>query len=57
MLTVMLYNGYLFIAVVSGFTIGYFLFGHISMKINMENLQAIHTKILCGTTCRQPDGE
>lgn len=51
MLVVMLYNGYLFLAVVAGMTLGYFLFGHISMKINMENLQARQTRIMCSPRC------
>uniref|UniRef100_A0A336K857 Copper transport protein n=1 Tax=Culicoides sonorensis TaxID=179676 RepID=A0A336K857_CULSO len=54
MLTVMIYNGYLFIAVVAGMTIGYLLFGHISMKINMENVRAVQSKVVCNTSC--PDG-
>jgi hypothetical protein len=51
MLAVMMYNGYMFISVVLGAFIGYFLFGHISMKTNMENLQAIQTKIVCSSRC------
>lgn len=51
MLSVMLFNGYIFVAVAMGAFIGYFLFGHLSMKINMENLQAIQTKIICSTRC------
>lgn len=51
MLVVMLYNGYLFLAVVAGMTLGYFMFGHISMKINMENLQARQTRIMCSPRC------
>jgi len=51
MLVVMMYNGFIFIAVVLGAFVGYFLFGHISMKTNMENLQAIKTKIICSARC------
>lgn len=51
MLAVMMFNGYMFISVVLGAFVGYFLFGHISMKINMENLQAIQTKIICSARC------
>ncbi|CRK97990.1 CLUMA_CG011359, isoform C [Clunio marinus] len=51
MLAVMMYNGYIFVAVAMGAFIGYFLFGHLSMKINMENLQAIQTKIVCSSRC------
>ncbi|XP_063707937.1 uncharacterized protein LOC134836688 [Culicoides brevitarsis] len=54
MLSVMLYNGFLFIAVVGGMTIGYLLFGHISMKINMENVRAVQSKVVCSS--RSPDG-
>jgi Ctr copper transporter family len=53
MLAVMMYNGYIFIAVVLGAFVGYFLFGHISMKTNMENLQAIQTKIICSSRCAE----
>lgn len=51
MLSVMLYNGYIFVAVAMGAFVGYFLFGHLSMKTNMENLQAIQTKMICSTRC------
>jgi solute carrier family 31 (copper transporter), member 1 len=51
MLLVMLYNGYVFIAVVFGMTLGYFLFGHIAMKVNMENIQAVQTKAMCSPQC------
>lgn len=53
MLTVMVYNGYLFVAVVGGMGLGYFLFGHLSMKVNMENIQAHQTKMICTTRCLQ----
>jgi copper transporter 1 len=51
MLAVMVFNGYIFVAVASGAFVGYFLFGHLSMKTNMENLQAIQTKMICSTRC------
>lgn len=51
MLAVMMYNGYIFLSVALGAFVGHLLFGHISMKTNMENLQAIHTKIICSTRC------
>lgn len=51
MLAVMMFNGYIFVAVAMGAFVGYFLFGHLSMKTNMENLQAIQTKIICSTRC------
>lgn len=47
MLSVMIYNGYLFITVVLSIGLGYFLFGHISMKVNMENMQARTTNVIC----------
>lgn len=53
MLAVMLFNGYIFIAVVLGAFVGYFLFGHLSMKTNMENLQAIQTKMICSSRCAE----
>lgn len=52
MLVVMLYNGYMFIAIVLGMGLGYFIFGHISMKINMENVQARRTAVICSPKCR-----
>lgn len=55
MLTVMIYNGYLFVAVVGGMAIGYFLFGHLSMKVNMENVQARQTNVICTARCLQAD--
>uniref|UniRef100_A0A182NC99 Copper transport protein n=1 Tax=Anopheles dirus TaxID=7168 RepID=A0A182NC99_9DIPT len=55
MLTVMVYNGYLFVAVVGGMGLGYFLFGHLSMRVNMENIQAHQTKMICTTRCLQQE--
>lgn len=54
MLSVMIFNGYLFVVVVLGMGLGYFLFGHISMRVNMENMQARTTKVICSPAC--PDG-
>lgn len=51
MLSVMVYSGWLFVAVVFGMGLGYFVFGHISMKINMENVQARTTKVICAPGC------
>lgn len=51
MLAVMMFNGYIFVSVALGAFIGYLLFGHLSMKTNMENLQAIQTKMICSTRC------
>ncbi|XP_055625450.1 uncharacterized protein LOC129768067 isoform X2 [Toxorhynchites rutilus septentrionalis] len=53
MLMVMFYNGYLFVAVVGGMALGYFLFGHKSMKVNMENVQARQTNVICTARCLQ----
>lgn len=55
MLTVMMYNGYLFAAVVGGMALGYFFFGHLSMKVNMENVQARQTSVICTSRCLQTD--
>jgi len=51
MLTVMIYNGYLFLSVVGGMFIGYLIFGHISMKINMENVRAVQNRAICSSRC------
>lgn len=51
MLSVMLYSGWLFVAAVVGMGLGYFLFGHISVRINMESAQARTTTIVCSTAC------
>lgn len=51
MLSVMVYSGWLFAAVVFGMGLGYFVFGHKSMKINMENVQARTTKVICTPAC------
>ncbi|XP_055380475.1 probable low affinity copper uptake protein 2 [Condylostylus longicornis] len=47
MLTVMVYNGYVFVVVILGCALGYFFFGHIAMKINMENIRARKTHVIC----------
>lgn len=53
MLSVMLYSGWMFIAVVLSMGLGYFFFGHISMKINMESIQARTTKVVCTPGCAE----
>jgi len=53
MLSVMIYNGYIFITVVLSMGLGYFLFGHISMKLNMENMQARTTNVICTPICSE----
>lgn len=55
MLSVMLFNGYVFVVVVLGMGLGYFLFGHVAMRINMENMQARTTKVICSPA--YADGE
>lgn len=51
MLSCMVYSGWLFLAVILSMGIGYFIFGHISMKINMENVQARTTTVMCSPMC------
>lgn len=61
MLSCMVYSGWLFVAVVLSMGLGYFLFGHISMKINMENVQARTNTVICSPACPETgesvDGE
>lgn len=56
MLFVMVYNVYVFISVVFGLGLGYFLFGHISMKTNMDNIRAKTTHALHASATPR-DGE
>lgn len=51
MLAVMGYSGWVFLAVIFGMGIGYFFFGHISMKINMESIQVRTTNLVCAQSC------
>lgn len=51
MLAVMGYSAWLFLAVILSTGVGYFIFGHISMKINMESIQARTTNLVCATSC------
>lgn len=51
MLAVMVYNGYVFIIIILSMALGYFFFGHISMKINMENIRARTTNVICSSAC------
>lgn len=53
MLSVMVYSGWLFLTVVLGMGLGYFLFGHIAMKINMESIQARTTRVVCSPACAE----
>lgn len=53
----MLYSGWLFFTVVLGMGIGYFFFGHISMKVNMESIQTRTTKVICSPSCSQACAE
>ncbi|XP_044730247.1 probable low affinity copper uptake protein 2 [Chrysoperla carnea] len=54
MLSVMMYNGYMTIAVGIGAGIGYFLFGQTLLKINKENC-AVKKESLCFMTCHEND--
>lgn len=56
MLFVMAYNVYVFASVVLGLGIGYFLFGHISMKTNMDNIRARTTNALHANTAPETGG-
>lgn len=51
MLSVMMYSGWLFLSVILGMGLGYFLFGHITMKVNMENINVRKTAAVCPPTC------
>lgn len=53
MLCAMLYNGWLFIAVIIGGGIGYFVFGQTFMKINLQNCQVIRDTY-CMLNCAEP---
>lgn len=57
MLSVMVYSGWLFLAVVLSMGVGYFFFGHIAMKVNMESIQARTTKVICSPACSQACAE
>lgn len=56
MLSVMVYSGWLFLAVVLSMGLGYFFFGHVSMKINMESIQARTVKVICSPGCAAEAG-
>lgn len=53
MLCAMLYNGWLFIAVIIGGGLGYFVFGQTFMKINLQNCQVIRDTY-CMLNCAEP---
>lgn len=51
MLGVMMYSGWIFVAVILGMGFGYFFFGHVTMKINMESIHARTAKVICSQAC------
>lgn len=51
MLSVMMYSGWVFLSVILGMGLGYFLFGHITMKVNMENINVRKTAAVCPPSC------
>ena len=50
MLTVMLYNGWIFISVIIGSGLGYFVFGQTFIKINIQNCHLIKNAF-CTNEC------
>lgn len=53
MLCVMVYNVYFIVAVVTGGTLGYFIFGQKFMKINLQNCQVMRDTY-CILRCEEP---
>ncbi|XP_055703523.1 uncharacterized protein LOC129802015 [Phlebotomus papatasi] len=51
MLAVMMYNGFVFLTVVSALTLAYFFLGHISMRLHMEHIRARHLTVTCSHRC------
>uniref|UniRef100_A0A1B0CZP7 Copper transport protein n=1 Tax=Phlebotomus papatasi TaxID=29031 RepID=A0A1B0CZP7_PHLPP len=51
MLAVMMYNGFVFLTVVSALTLAYFFLGHISMRLHMEHIRARHLRVTCSHRC------
>ncbi|RZC36867.1 copper transporter 5.1 [Asbolus verrucosus] len=54
MLSVMLYNGWLFLSAVLGGGLGHFIFGQKFMKINLQNCQIIRDTF-CMRKCGEPE--
>lgn len=50
----MSYNIPIFLTVVIGMALGYFLFGHFTMGLNMQSQTLSHTTFTCSTNC--PNG-
>lgn len=53
MLSVMIYNVYLVIAIVLGYALGYFLFGQTAVKIKLKNCQ-VKRDTFCMSDCGDP---
>ncbi|GLV43774.1 Copper transporter 1B [Carabus blaptoides fortunei] len=53
MLIVMVYNGYMMIAIVLGYGLGYFVFYPLIMRINIENYKIMQSASLCRPECEQ----
>lgn len=52
MLAVMVYNGWMAIALILGSAMGYFLFGPSFMKLNLQNCQIIQ-ETFCSLHCNE----
>lgn len=53
MLTIMAFNLWIFLSVLVGGGLGYFVFGQMFMKLNLENCQVIRDTY-CMSTCSKP---
>lgn len=55
MLAIMVYNGWLFMSALIGGGLGYFVFGQMFMKINLQNCQIIRDTF-CMPKCGEVTG-